>query len=904
MKLIKAHIDDFGTIHDKDFDLSSDLVNIKGDNGTGKSTLASFIKVMFYGFENDSKRDELAKERILFHPWNGDSYGGSLVYEKDGKEYRIDASFGDTASKDRYTLYDNKTGLSIDDNSSDAALSKKAKTGSKKTKTVDRGAFGSSLFGVDCPAFKNTIFIGQDDLRPDYGAVSGITAKIGRVDESADMKNFTSAVNILKDKINSLKPDDKRGSLSKLEDRIGELELEVSDLPVKEKLLDEKIYGPGGRKELLSDREALEKEIGDINAKLDISLEYDKAQKVILQYENLKKAKAGSEAEFRSIKSYFVNGLIPTDSYMTEALETANKMVTWSGIQDSNELSDQEKEDYNRLSDIFKDRVPEKEEISDIRKKWKDIQDIREQISKKQAELSDIKHGKELRKAEAERRAAEEKSRHVNEMIDRKIAAENRKRKEEERLRETEAAVKKYKHMFIIGIILTVTIVLCPVGIPLIIISQKRLKALKQEEAELQVNIADASYDTPDDQAELQSFDGAEAAYDDAESDKQISNVLLEIDSLTNEVRKGSAHIRSFLKEYSYDAGSIIDKAEGEAGIAGRAEDAGDIIDRSGSAGYDNVQGSAYGHEDHSWIPDAVDKLASDVVYYKNLEEKNKNLYDACEKYEKGSAILSGFEEKYGLELSGSPQEALNKIQVQIGEYKKRETDLKAAADDLNNFFIEHQHEIDSINDLIENRPKETTAELNKLKDDKNSGLQRINECIIEKENEIDAVRRNIDELNGLKASLKELEEKRAYESHLYAIVQIAKSYLEKAKDEFSSNYMQPLKESFDKYYQMFTGEAHNDYTIDANFEVKLRVNSDQKKTGYLSEGYQDMVGLCLRMAWVDAMFTGEKPFIIMDDPFVNLDDDKLKGAKEFIKKIAEDYHVIYFTCHLSREIV
>ena len=48
-------------------------------------------------------------------------------------------------------------------------------------------------------------------------------------------------------------------------------------------------------------------------------------------------------------------------------------------------------------------------------------------------------------------------------------------------------------------------------------------------------------------------------------------------------------------------------------------------------------------------------------------------------------------------------------------------------------------------------------------------------------------------------------------------------------------------------------------------------------------------------------MYDEEKPFIILDDPFVNLDTEKMSKAKEMLNRLASDYQVIYFTCHESR---
>ena len=40
---------------------------------------------------------------------------------------------------------------------------------------------------------------------------------------------------------------------------------------------------------------------------------------------------------------------------------------------------------------------------------------------------------------------------------------------------------------------------------------------------------------------------------------------------------------------------------------------------------------------------------------------------------------------------------------------------------------------------------------------------------------------------------------------------------------------------------------------------------------------------------------------LIFDDPFVNLDDNNIKGAMKLLDEIAKNYQVIYFTCSESR---
>ena len=51
MKLIRCHIENFGVLHDFDYAFNDGINIIHAENGWGKSTFASFIRVMFYGFD-------------------------------------------------------------------------------------------------------------------------------------------------------------------------------------------------------------------------------------------------------------------------------------------------------------------------------------------------------------------------------------------------------------------------------------------------------------------------------------------------------------------------------------------------------------------------------------------------------------------------------------------------------------------------------------------------------------------------------------------------------------------------------------------------------------------------------------------------------------------------------------
>jgi uncharacterized protein YhaN len=131
--------------------------------------------------------------------------------------------------------------------------------------------------------------------------------------------------------------------------------------------------------------------------------------------------------------------------------------------------------------------------------------------------------------------------------------------------------------------------------------------------------------------------------------------------------------------------------------------------------------------------------------------------------------------------------------------------------------------------------------------------------------------------------------------------VKLTQDFLQKAKEQFVSKYMEPISKGFSKYYSMLTGDNRGDWMIDANINLMVREYGELRDTRWLSAGYQDLLGVCMRLALVDAMYQGEKPFLILDDPFVNLDKEKVEYGNQLLLSVANEYQVIYFTCHDSR---
>ena len=87
MKLIHLYIENFGGLHQYELNFSDGLTVIQEENGFGKTTLAEFIRAMFYGFPRKAKTLEKSR-RQKYTPWQGGKFGGNLTFQLDGKDYR------------------------------------------------------------------------------------------------------------------------------------------------------------------------------------------------------------------------------------------------------------------------------------------------------------------------------------------------------------------------------------------------------------------------------------------------------------------------------------------------------------------------------------------------------------------------------------------------------------------------------------------------------------------------------------------------------------------------------------------------------------------------------------------------------------------------------------------------
>jgi len=156
--------------------------------------------------------------------------------------------------------------------------------------------------------------------------------------------------------------------------------------------------------------------------------------------------------------------------------------------------------------------------------------------------------------------------------------------------------------------------------------------------------------------------------------------------------------------------------------------------------------------------------------------------------------------------------------------------------------------------------------------------------------------------------SMPELEEEKQvlkdrisdYENH-YSILTKTLEFLKLADENLKVKYRAPLQQSLNKYLSYISQTTSA--VIDIDLTVRAVENDGEKSVDYYSKGYQNLFEICKRFALTDVLFAKEKPFMILDDPFYNLDDAKLKNSLELVEKLSSEYQIIYLVCHQSRQV-
>lgn len=233
-----------------------------------------------------------------------------------------------------------------------------------------------------------------------------------------------------------------------------------------------------------------------------------------------------------------------------------------------------------------------------------------------------------------------------------------------------------------------------------------------------------------------------------------------------------------------------------------------------------------------------------------------------------------------------------------LNEYQR----LKAEIDAKRASIVE----LESLYKMGEGNQKRAMAEIEELDRRRTENEAKVTSL----SNQLALTERNyrsyLDALDGrheLVMRKAELEEALEIHEDHYKTVVLTKEYITKAKDNMTVKYLGKTKSGFINYAERIGGITGERFEMDTDFGITKQEGASTKTVDAYSRGTRDLYNLAARLALVDSLYEKEKPFIILDDPFTALDDEKTKKALKLLSEFGKDRQIIYFTCSQSRSL-
>lgn len=805
MRLLNCHIEDFGKLHDFSMDFSAGCNTICQENGFGKSTLASFIRVMFYGFLGESKRNNLENERKRYQPWQGGIYGGSLSFEVGERQYCLRRVFHDKVQNDEFELRDQKTNLI-------------------STDYTER--IGEELFGVNQESFIRTVYIGQNDMVT--SSTDDINAKIGNLtDDTNDLNRFEEADKKLTDYINALSPKRKTGAIYKLKEEASTLHTQIRALQGIEDSIKQQMDLMEQKRDeiahLKEEQSAISKKQEEASKKKDIQ-----AKKEIYEHlcqELLMKEKEVTDCEKKLHDSLPDKNVLDEMSIQQKQSEELYAKIQLTQLQENEILR------LNELKKLFQNESDPKAIISEMSSRWNERNTKKSTLLMKKSTLATLISSKEADKR-----------------------------------RQTEAARKRFWQRLIVGVIL----LFAGIGIVGFYMAMK------------------ASISSPDTLST---------------TDTSFGNAGLVIIGVIMAVAGIISTLLAFLqKNRNNQSVSMPEELEN---LEKEIRDDEEQIQNTDTTikTYFTDKGLAFLESD---VQSELQKLLSYVVEYEQLLEKEQksSVHGAeLENYDRMQEEIGAFLHQYGMDVAPAD------YAKSIVDLKEKVSAKKGAVDAAKKNYTEclqkkEQFEKEYPAAILISETKddlESLEELNRRFNQNAETLENLYQTARDYEQRLEGLREQNDSLNELEKQLANLNQTISEQKLLYDRLKYTQDFLKQAKEAMTQKYVAPLKNSFLQYYEVVVPKRDKEYYMDANADITVLECGMQHETTFLSAGYQDLIGLCLRFAFADAMYPNEKPMLILDDPLANLDAEKIAGGKKLLQELSKNYQVIYFTCHDTR---
>lgn len=858
MKLLRCHIVNYGCLHDISFSFTDGINLINQPNGWGKSTLASFLCAMLYGLEATTRRNLLENERKHYRPWQGGTFGGWLDFEVSGKQYHLERFFGLKEREDSFQLYDLQTMQLNFDYTQETGL---------------------ELFGIDKASYLRSIYISQE--KTTSGSYDTLTARLAQLTESTDdMNAYEDALKKIDSALRFYVKTGNRGEIARLEQEAVSIEQQLSEAKTARKKLAENLTQTA---HFQQEKQQFEQQLQTIQRKIAALTQ----QEIQAHYAFLDRQRFEKEQELERIETFFHDQL-PEEGDLNAYMQSCTHLALLEQQKQVKMLHANQTEDFRLLKHFFAES-PDSEfkvftrqqkqmllnspeyhddaallfsieeriahnasdithsagDISDTAHNADDISDTAHNTDDISDNTNDIVH--------CITDVAQDTDGVVNTNEINSNKTDPMKSKPQERMSSGKTEILNKR---ILWLIFTIGILFISIGISCL-----------------------STFST--------------ALWFGVPAELLCILIFQHLSSLQ----------AIFLKDFTPS------QSEGSTG------DSPPPIEPSHETNSDHQTNS-----DAEFLLEQLAKkqyflykqLRKRYYYYYDLEQQQKKLTLEIQQLRNDlSCYLQAYFSISSKESVTELEEMLHYLKMQLIHYKKLLTELRLASQNMNNFLKEHpDFQTISSQKLQNTLLAEETADsesISTLQQKERIFRQNLTDCV-QQLSFLQAQRQSIQALAETTVSLEDkkqniYQEIETYKKHHQILTQ-TKHYLTQAKQQFTNHYLHSIEQNFHKYAHLLEKDDFTEAAIDSNFQVLLSQEGIFRQPEWYSLGERNLIDFCFRLSIIEDLFSSEKPFLILDDPFVNLDDICFHKIRSLLQKMEQEWQILYFTCHSSREIL
>lgn len=858
MKLISCKIENFGTISNQSFHFNENLTVICQNNGFGKTTLAAFIKAMFYGLEPYRKNS--FNDRMHFYPFNHGKFGGSLTFQIKDKVYRIERFF-DEKSKEELKVYCNHN----------------------LTNEFSNESIGKVVFGVDKNSFEKTIFMNARDF--DCLTTSDIKDKLtNSIDKMEMNRNFDSLIEKLENVKKGLQSE--RKVSGEYTGKIPEKRKLRSDLENTERNY-KKIQ------EKLKDKYDEMKKINQDLLEIQQQLKKEKEREIILNhwetYENYRKECQFYQEKLQEIQKKYPKG-IPTEDeikIIENRLEIINQQqIKYHHLQ---ELMNEDFKQYEILSEKFQKDFPDDAKIKDGKYKLNQISEWtieidllnKKELTENEKRLNNIFANPEiddeqvnvlLSKVEQYKNLEDQYKSYMNSDDLQKVSKQQK---------------ISLKYYVIIGFLFLVfllvglgllfyNIIIGIMGIILGIIGlfsdafiyliyyQKVGNSYKKSKGNIK--------------------------------EKELNHTMKAMEDLQKQ-------LESFLIPLGYDEDHLVtvnfynfkkDFLDFKALQIAQQKHLQDIellqVKKDQLTKELNDFLNIY-IQTNDTLENKMNDLVQEINTFKQLKETKANRIKELNELEKNllkeQAHLKNDLFKYNLDENKIYNENLLHVREEFEFNQNRYREYKEKAEEF------------KMNKNLNIKPDAIPKEENDL-ESKESSLKNLQ---INLNNEINEDEKYVEQLPEISTKLDIINEELNQLNQKKLILEKTIEFLKEAEMNLLNKYILPIKETFVHYYKPIENVLEENISMNKNFQISFEKNGQLRTEDYFSLGERTIIALCFRLALIDKVYPDFCPFILMDDPFVHLDEKHMKQMAKLLNELSIHRQIVYLCCHESRKI-